>query len=87
MDISLFGCFSVSQRCAISAEGGWTVRHSGGGQRQENQALEGTQGVQLFKRRRNNIQLTRGRTPAETYAKPLFSGWEQARLGSAQIRV
>ena len=42
--------------------------------------LEGTLGVQLFKRERNNIQLTPAGERLRKHAETIVSGWERARL-------
>lgn len=83
MDISLFKTFLCVARVRHFGKAADTLFVTQAAVSARIKLLEGTLGVQLFKRERNNIQLTPAGERLRKHAETIVSGWERARLDVA----
>jgi len=80
MDISLFKTFLCVARVRHFGKAADTLFVTQAAVSARIKLLEGALGVQLFKRERNNIQLTAAGERLRKHAETIVSGWERARL-------
>jgi LysR family transcriptional regulator, flagellar master operon regulator len=83
MDISLFKTFLCVARVRHFGKAADTLFVTQAAVSARIKLLESTLGVQLFKRERNNIQLTPAGERLRKHAETIVSGWERARLDVA----
>lgn len=83
MDISLFKTFLCVARVRHFGKAADTLFVTQAAVSARIKLLESTLGVQLFKRERNNIQLTSAGERLRKHAEIIVSGWERARLDVA----
>lgn len=83
MDISLFKTFLCVARVRHFGKAADTLFVTQAAVSARIKLLESTLGVQLFKRERNNIQVTPAGERLRKHAETIVSGWERARLDVA----